>query len=681
MPQIEKEARMELSSGKIRLVLNENTGDVTVYAGNVLWETRSSRRPCFCADEGTFSFRDADRIRHERFSNGAGEGIRTIYEGFRISDPSDDSKSHVCPYSFEAIYFIENVTENLYCEWIPIREEGLKIRKVFFPSPFEFSSSEQKNACISGEEENGGKTPSGTEITERKSSAGQDDSVFPSWYTVLPIRQGLIVPNGWKTELSEIPFGGQYLTAGAYMPWFGQVKEGAGYIAVSTTPWDGGYRAEHPAGAPYSEVSQWLIPSMGTMQYPRILRYTFLDRCDYNDLCKIYREYVREQGNLRTLKEKAISNPSVNELIQCSFVHTGIKTMVRPDSDFYDPEAPDKNNHLTTFAARAEQIRKLHAAGAGKIYLHLDGWAQPGYDNRHPDYYPVCGEAGGPAGMRDLINSLHESGDLFGVHDQYRDYYKSAPSYSDEWACMQEDGSVYSHKRWAGGPQSYLCSEQAPFYVRRNFGHLFADGIHPDCAYLDVFTCNDADECFNPEHPVSRRECLANRNRCFAYLLAHGILTSSEEVSDYAVPNLIFCHYAPYSFMMDKPGAPREGIPVPLFNLVYHDCIIEPWMMEKNEDGEDYMLYALLNGGAPYLLRDAAYPGIDGAFEGAGMSDGERAARCRVVSAFYVHVAKQEMVRHEFPGGDLRVQRSVFADGSAVTADFRTNTYHFERKG
>lgn len=678
---MEREVRMELSTGKIRLVLNEDTDDVTIQAGDALWKTKSDRRPCFFADEGTFLFRDADKVCHERFTNGAGEGIRTLYEGFRISGPSGEGRSRVCPYSFETIYFVEKTTGNLYCEWIPIREEGLKVRKVFFPSPFEFSSPEKKTSGVSGSEERSGKAPSGTEDAGRKSSECPEFSDFPSWYTVLPIRQGLLIPNGWQTELKDIPFGGQYLTAGSYMPWFGQIKEGAGYIAVSTTPWDGGYRAEHPAGAFFTEVSQWLIPSMGTMRYPRILRYSFLNRCDYNDLCKIYREYVREQGNLRTLQEKAVQNPGVDELIQCSFVHTGIKTMVQPDSEFYDPKAPDKNNHLTTFAARAEQIRKLHAAGAGKIYLHLDGWAQPGYDNRHPDYYPVCEEAGGPSGMRDLVNSLHESGDLFGVHDQYRDYYKSAPSYSDEWACMQEDGSVYSHRRWAGGPQSYLCSEQAPFYVRRNFGALMEEGIRPDCAYLDVFTCNEADECFNPEHPVSRRECLANRSRCFAYLLAHDILTSSEEVSDYAVPNLIFCHYAPYEFMMDAPGAAREGIPVPLFNLVYHDCVIEPWMMEKNEGGEDYMLYALLNGGAPYLLRDAAYPGIDGAFEGAEMCDEERAARCRVVSDFYMHVAKKELIRHEFPGGDLRVQRSVFADGTAVTVDFRTNTYHFERKG
>ena len=54
--------------------------------------------------------------------------------------------------------------------------------------------------------------------------------------------------------------------------------------------------------------------------------------------------------------------------------------------------------------------------------------------------------------------------------------------------------------------------------------------------------------------------------------------------------------------MMRRPEEPKQGIPVPLFNLVYHDCVIIPWMMEKHEN-EDYMLYALINGGAPYFDR------------------------------------------------------------------------------
>ena len=115
---------------------------------------------------------------------------------------------------------------------------------------------------------------------------------------------------------------------------------------------------------------------------------------------------------------------------------------------------------------------------------------------------------------------------------------------------------------------------------------------------------------------MTRRDCYEYRGRCFEYLLKNGILPSSEEVNDWAVESQVFCHYAPYDFMMRVPGTPKQAIPVPLYNLVYHDCVIQPWMMEKVSEEEDYMLYALLNGGAPYLERDAAYPNIDGAFQG-----------------------------------------------------------------
>ena len=174
---------------------------------------------------------------------------------------------------------------------------------------------------------------------------------------------------------------------------------------------------------------------------------------------------------------------------------------------------------------------------------------------------------------------------------------------------------------------------------------------------------------------MTRRECLSYRAACFSWLSAHGILPSSEEVSDWSIPTLVFCHYAPYEFMMAEPGTPRQGIPVPLFNLVYHDCVIEPWMMDRVAEDDDYMLYALLAGGAPYLRRDAAYPNIDGAFEGIPMSEKEMAERANIVSAFYRKIAMEELVSHELINGDPMIQRSVFSDGSSVTVDFRTQRY------
>ena len=74
-------------------------------------------------------------------------------------------------------------------------------------------------------------------------------------------------------------------------------------------------------------------------------------------------------------------------------MHTGIKTKVQPNSEFYDPAEPAKNDHVTPFSQRTEEMKAFHEAGVKKLYLHLDGWAEPGYDNRHPDYGPI-GEEG-----------------------------------------------------------------------------------------------------------------------------------------------------------------------------------------------------------------------------------------------------------------------------------------------
>ena len=609
-----KDNMISIEVNNVKISFEEESLRFILYQEGTAWEWMESYRPHFEYEGGNLEFKDAVSVSHERVDNGLGEGIRSRYQGFVVGGTK-------VPYTFETYVWIERTTGHIYFEWIPVCEEGLQVKRVYWPGAMAFEE-------------------------KRK-----------DWYTLLNYQQGLLIPNTWETELGPIVFDGFFGTAGAYMPWFGQIKEGEGCLALCTTPWNAGYQAEHPAGGPYTHVNVYFEPSLGRMEYRRVMRYTLMSHCDYNDMCKVYRTYVNEQGNLRTLREKAAKVPVIDRLIGSGFVHTGIKTQVCENSDFFDPEQPDKNNHLTTFAAREAQMREIHEAGAKKVYLHLDGWAQPGYDNQHPDYTPACEEAGGWAGMKSLADTMHELGYLFGIHDQYRDFYLSSQSFDEDYACRLMDGTIPRHQRWAGGPQSYLCGTQAPYYVKRNFEVLRENQIELDCAYLDVFTCNEGDECNNPRHRMSRRECYEARNHCFDYLMSRGILPSSEEVNDWCVPSMVFCHYAPYDFMLRKPGSPKFGVPVPLFNLVFHDCLIEPWMMDQVSEDEDYMLYAVLNGGAPYLLRDGAYPNFDGSFETMGLGLKEDIKRCDVVCELHEKVAKCEMVRHELVDGEYTVQR------------------------
>ena len=100
-------------------------------------------------------------------------------------------------------------------------------------------------------------------------------------------------------------------------------------------------------------------------------------------------------------------------------------------------------------------MKELHELGAGKLYLHLDGWAEPGYDNKHPDYTPACEEAGGWKDMKELADTMQKQGDLFGIHDQYRDYYFAAESFD---ADLQTE--PYRHIRDGLAGSSLTCAQR-----------------------------------------------------------------------------------------------------------------------------------------------------------------------------------------------------------------------------
>ena len=97
-------------------------------------------------------------------------------------------------------------------------------------------------------------------------------------------------------------------------------------------------------------------------------------------------------------------------------------------------------------------------------------------------------------------------------------------------------------------------------------------------------------------------------------------------------------------------------MPIPLFNLVYHDCIVIPWFGAKGKKGgwgipgcDSAYLHALLNGGTIYYSINANEDDI---------RFGKTALE------LHARIAKQEMVSHEFTGEGYRRQRTVFADGT-----------------
>ena len=492
--------------------------------------------------------------------------------------------------------------------------------------------------------------------------AGLTDDSFDT--TVVPFMQGMLLPKTWpeKTWLYDtLSFG-----RGLYQPWWGHEQGKAALLVLLETPDDGGCHFEHPAGGPTRIGPQW-VHSLGRWAYPRRARLCFLDPGNHVDLAKRYRRHAVATGRFVSLREKIARNPQVARLIGAPVVHTSILYHIQPESSYYKKDDPAQNHQLVTFDARAKELQSLAAKGVTNAYVHLDGWGFRGYDNLHPDVLPPSPEAGGWEGMKRFADVCDQLGYVFAIHDQYRDYYLDAPSYQERHTITDEHGARPLHSTWYGGRQSILCPSLAPGHVRKNHSAILEHGVKLRGAYLDVFSVVPPDECYQLEHPVTRTECLRYRGECLDFVRSYGGVVSSEEPSDWSVRHLDLVHHGPFALSPNPGKGPAMGIPVPLFNLVYHEALLMPWSLDRGAWGipeKDLgFLHGLANGGMPYV----------------GLNPGpEELQRVRAMCALHQRVALLEMTRHEFLDASRRRQRTTFADGTRVTIDLDSDRWEVE---
>lgn len=230
------------------------------------------------------------------------------------------------------------------------------------------------------------------------------------------------------------------------------------------------------------------------------------------------------------------------------------------------------------------------------------------------------------------------------------------------------DGSHPFCSVWYGGPHSWLCATLAPEYVRRNYDEFERLGITIEGSYLDVFSVVFLDECHNPEHPMTREQCARSRNECLHILTSRGIIPGSEETLGCMMESQVLCHHAPFfTSNLGARDAKAVGIPIPLYNLVYHDCVVIPWIGGKATRGgwgipgnDCPWIHAVLNGDPVYCPITASEEEIADVKEACALS--ERLATC-------------QMIRHEFLDNTYRKQRTTWSDGTVIEVDFDTNEY------
>lgn len=465
---------------------------------------------------------------------------------------------------------------------------------------------------------------------------------------VLPAMQGSLLATN---DLEPYSLEATTYTRGLYMPWWGVVGDGAAYMGILETPDDGQVVVEHPTRGPTRVGPRW-IPSLGRLRYPRRVLYSFFPGADHVALARRYRRYIQDTGRWRTFQEKVDERATVRKLIGSVIVPLSICR--------HDLRQSPTHHDVISFSQRTEDVIALKETwGFDNALIHVDGWGTRGYDNLHPDILPPCLEAGGYTGLKKLCDTAKDLGYLFGLHDQYRDFYLDAPSYDRRQTIKNTAQQEPTYTRWCGGPQSVLCATQALSYVRRNMEGLWHEGISPTASYLDVFSIVPLDECHDPSHPMTRSDCREYRSACFRFMTEHGIVLSSEEAVDWATPDLDFVYWAP---LYQKDGLFKGaylGTPVPLHELVYHDALVVPWRVETPEQ----FLQCLLYGGVPLMSsnRSPAYVG-----------------RVKLLSRVHEAVGGAEMVQHRLLSTEGIVQETEFASDVRIRVDFAAERFYVQ---
>lgn len=532
-------------------------------------------------------------------------------------------------------------------------ETGYEIQAVYFPAPF--------NAKKKGKD----------------------------CYHVDAMRQGFLMPDGYKKNFPSTFGFAHYLrkinTGDCYMPVWGRVCDGRGFSAIVETPFDACMFSSFGRRGAFVNSVHW-TSSLGRLSYERKIRFTFHNEgCDYNTIAKDYRKYLLEKGQLKTVDDKIAGNQNIKKLIGCPVLHHNIFSSIQPASKFYDKNGTN-SILFASFEKRARQMETLKKAGLERLYVHTDGWGEQGYDNNHPYILPPGPQAGGWKGLKDFADTCRRLDFIFALHDQYRDFYYSSKVFDQEKAVTHIDGSHPYCSVWDGGEHTFLCASQALDFVKNTFAELDAHHIDVQGAYLDVFSVMNGDECFHPDHKITREQSIKHRAACFDYLDKKGLIMSSEEPAAQLINHICLVHHGPFT-LRPQEGGKAVGIPVPLLSLVYHDCILIPWDWWNNwgiPKGEKGELYCAMHAGMPYLHcfgeenfiigNDKRSADVDLLEEDALKKE---IARIKPLTELQAKLYNQEMIRHEFLDGVHR-QRTIYADGTIVTADFTTGTWEIK---
>ncbi|MBI4579277.1 MAG: hypothetical protein HY718_06215 [Planctomycetes bacterium] len=219
----------------------------------------------------------------------------------------------------------------------------------------------------------------------------------------------------------------------------------------------------------------------------------------YVGVGNLYREYLLNERGVKTLRERAATNPEVAYFMDSIYLRM-MMGMKRASLD-----GKGEMRSFQTWDQFAEVVPRFRQAGFEKINFIFVGANFQGHDGAHPTVFPLKPAHGGEEGFRRMMRVLDAAGYRAGFHLNYKDCYRCSPDWNPAFVQTNEYGELRYHGAWIGG-YSYqaIPQEMLERFGKRDLPRLRAlglRGMHYWDACLSVM-----EETFPPNRVIARRE-------------------------------------------------------------------------------------------------------------------------------------------------------------------------------
>ena len=489
-------------------------------------------------------------------------------------------------------------------------------------------------------------------------------------YLALPSGEGCLVSARSSVKLGTTSFwhwhdvshgSGSYIVEGRpLMPFYGARKDGAGYTAVLETDDDFALHYlinsdfQHTFDSrgrqsPYERIAcawpAWLSQK-GELGYERRMRFEFAAGLDYVGMAKAYRREALARGHLVTLREKAKERPQIARLAGAPYLayYAGYPHLPVGHPEF-----------AYTYKQLGDVVDDLAGAmGLERAFVHFWG----AYSAQPPGCLPIDTAPGPVEDLAAVVTECKERGFLFTLYNDISAQLEETDLWMPELMWKTSDGNVRRGHRWAR-----TCSSQ---YVRLLAKHMpeVVKTLGLEAAYVDCINAGCTDECYDPEHPLTRAQDREARLAFYRYVHSLGLIFGGEHAGWWNAAEIEYTNGV--GDFAGTPGLLR-CFQVPLYNLVFHDALIpfchagDDYTVTDGTAFEDKVLRDLLRGIPPMYFLNLR----DHATWRRKIMDSYA-----VMSAPAAAVMYDEMLTHQWLTDDQMVQRSAFASGVEITVNF-----------